>query len=122
MAAGSAELMIETTTPASPEAGPEAGRGVWRSMARGLRGRCPACGEGRLMRRYLQATPACGHCREGYAHLRAAGLPPRLTINIVGHLIMPLLLLVVQPSHPAPASHVPACPALTVASPPTKTP
>src|SRR3546814_4367158 len=99
MAAGSAELMIETTTPASPEAGPEAGRGVWRSMARGLRGRCPACGEGRLMRRYLKATPACGHCREGYAHLRADDMPPWLTIIIVGHIVVPLLLLVEQTWH-----------------------
>src|SRR3546814_13255840 len=86
-------------------------------MARGLRGRCPACGEGRLMRRYLKATPACGHCRAGYAPLRADDMPPWLTIIIVGHIVVPLLLLVEQTWHPATWVHMTVWPALTVALP-----
>src|SRR3546814_21050455 len=67
------------------------------------------------MRRYLKATPACGHCREGYAHLRADDMPPWLTIIIVGHIVVPLLLLVEQTWHPATWVQMTVWPALTVA-------
>ena len=33
-----------------------------RSMLRGLKGRCPACGEGKLFWRYLKVEPRCGEC------------------------------------------------------------
>lgn len=96
-------------------AAPDAGRGVLHSMLRGVRGRCPCCGEGRLLQRYLKATPACAHCGEGYAHLRADDMPPWLTIMIVGHVVVPLLLLVEQIWEPALWLQMAVWPAVTVA-------
>ena len=37
-----------------------AGQALWR----GFRGRCPACGEGRMFRAFLKVNDACPHCGE----------------------------------------------------------
>lgn len=108
--------MTETTTLAAPEAAhPESGRSVLQAVLRGVRGRCPACGEGRVFTGYLKATPACSHCGEGYAHLRADDMPPWLTILVVGHIVVPLLLLVEQTWHPAMWVQMAIWPAVTMA-------
>jgi len=90
-------------------------RSVLQAVLRGLRGRCPACGEGRVLRGYLTATPACSACGEGYAHLSADDMPPWLTIMVVGHIVVPLLLLVEQAWHPAMWLQMAIWPAATVA-------
>lgn len=65
-------------------------------IIRGLRGRCPHCGQGKLLRRYLSANEACGSCGEDFERLRADDGPAWLTILIVGHLSVPLLLSMLQ--------------------------
>jgi len=93
----------------------DAPRDVWRSVRRGLLGRCPACGEGAVLERYLKATPACRACGEGYDHLAADDMPPWLTIMIVGHIVVPLLLLVEKTWHPEMWVQMTIWPAVTVA-------
>lgn len=34
----------------------------WAPVKRGLGGKCPRCGEGRLFKGYLKVADACGHC------------------------------------------------------------
>lgn len=63
------------------------------AMLRGARRRCPACGEGRLYRAYLKTVDACGACGEAIHHHRADDAPPYMTITLVGHLVVPLVLL-----------------------------
>ena len=46
------------------------------SVLRGLRGRCPACGEGRLFDGYLRQAPSCSHCGEPIGYIRAEDGPP----------------------------------------------
>ncbi|MGB0086077.1 MAG: DUF983 domain-containing protein [Rhodomicrobiaceae bacterium] len=67
-------------------------RSVWTAMLRGMRGRCPCCGEGRLFARYLKVADHCPACGEALFHHRADDAPPYFTILIAGHLIVPLLL------------------------------
>ena len=62
-------------------------------IKRGLRHRCPGCGVGPLFHRYLKPVAACAACGEPLAQLRADDFPPYLTIIIVGHLVVPLMLL-----------------------------
>jgi uncharacterized protein (DUF983 family) len=69
-------------------------RSVWRSIARGLRGRCPNCGEGRLIRGYLTPVATCPVCGEDLSHQRSDDFGPYLTMVIVGHLVVPALLAV----------------------------
>jgi uncharacterized protein (DUF983 family) len=64
------------------------------AMLRGLRRRCPNCGRGRLMARYLKVVPNCPVCGEDLSHHRADDAPPYLTIVVVGHIIVPLILFV----------------------------
>lgn len=67
-----------------------AGRALWR----GFRGRCPACGEGRLFRAFLKVNDACPHCGEEMHHHRADDFPAYLVIVIVGHILVPIILAV----------------------------
>lgn len=66
---------------------------TFTSIKRGLRHRCPGCGTGPLFRRYLKLVAACAVCGEPLAQLRADDFPPYLTILIVGHLVVPMMLL-----------------------------
>ena len=64
------------------------------AIGRGLRCRCPVCGKGRAFDGYLTVVPRCAHCGAPLERARADDAPPYFTILIVGHLVIPLLLLV----------------------------
>lgn len=68
------------------ETGPA--RPLAASIMRGLRGRCPACGEGKLFRAFLKPVDHCANCGEALHHQRADDLPPYLSIFIVGHIVV----------------------------------
>ena len=57
-----------------------------------LRGRCPACGEGRMFARFLKPSSSCGHCGQAWDVSRADDLPAYLVILILGHLLVPLMI------------------------------
>ena len=60
----------------------------WRTgIGRGLRGRCPACGGGRLFPRFLKVAEQCRDCGTDLHHHRADDLPPYIVILIVGHIL-----------------------------------
>ena len=61
---------------------------------RALMGRCPNCGQGRLMRGYLKQVENCSVCGEQLGHIRADDAAPWLTIILVGHIFLPLAFLV----------------------------
>jgi uncharacterized protein (DUF983 family) len=61
---------------------------------RGLRGRCPACGEGRMFRAFLKVADQCPQCSEELHHHRADDFPAYLAIFITGHILVPIVLAV----------------------------
>lgn len=63
-------------------------------LLRGLLGRCPACGEGRLFRAFVKVADTCESCGEPLHHHRADDFPAYLTIVLVGHLVVPLAMYV----------------------------
>ncbi|RAK58933.1 hypothetical protein DJ021_03505 [Phenylobacterium hankyongense] len=73
------------------------------SVFRGLKGRCPACGEGKLFWKYLKVSARCEKCDHDLARYPADDGPAYLTILVVGHLIVaPLLFFpIVWQSSPA---------------------
>jgi len=75
-------------------------RAIWPAVKRGLLGRCPQCGEGRLFGRFLKTVERCDACGEEMHHHRADDLPPYLTIIVVGHLVVPQVLWVEKTFHP----------------------
>lgn len=64
------------------------------AILRALRGRCPNCGRGALLHRYLKVVDKCAACGEAYGHLRPDDAAPWMTILITGHLVVPLALMI----------------------------
>lgn len=73
-----------------------------RYLMRGMLGRCPACGEGKLFRAFVKVADRCPACGEDLHHHRADDFPAYLTIFLVGHLVVPIAMYVeiaYQPSY-----------------------
>jgi uncharacterized protein (DUF983 family) len=68
---------------------------------RGFRGRCPACGKGKMFRKFLKVSDACPECGEELHHHRADDFPAYLVIVIVGHILVPIVLAVETEFAPA---------------------
>jgi uncharacterized protein (DUF983 family) len=60
---------------------------------RGLRGRCPACGKGRLFAGYLKQAPACSECGAATGAIEAEDGPPWLTVLMLGPLLAALTFI-----------------------------
>jgi uncharacterized protein (DUF983 family) len=69
-------------------------RDIWTALKRGLRGRCPRCGEGKLFRAYLKVADHCSVCGLDFTPHRADDLPAYLVIVIVGHIVVPVALMI----------------------------
>jgi len=64
------------------------------ALWRGFRRRCPNCGKGHMFRAFLKVADTCDHCGEELHHHRADDAPPYFTMFIVGHIVVPLVLVV----------------------------
>lgn len=64
------------------------------ALWRGLRCRCPSCGEGKLFRAFLKVADTCPSCGTALHHHRADDAPAYFNIFIVGHLVVPASLAV----------------------------
>lgn len=77
-------------------------RDLGAAAKRGLLGKCPACGRGKLFRKFLKVADECPACGAELRHHRADDAPAYLVILIVGHIVVPLALVVeklYQPPH-----------------------
>jgi uncharacterized protein (DUF983 family) len=70
---------MNTTNHAAPSALP---------IARGLRGRCPRCGEGHLFHGFLTLRPRCEHCGLDYGFADAGDGPAVFVILIGGFVVV----------------------------------
>ena len=68
----------------------------------GWRCKCPRCGEGALLYKYLKIHDNCDNCGLDYSHHRADDGPAYLTILIVGHLMAPALHIAFVKYRPEP--------------------
>jgi uncharacterized protein (DUF983 family) len=57
-------------------------------IGRGLRGRCPACGQGRLFKGFLDLRPACEHCGLDFSFADAGDGPAVFVILIGGAIVV----------------------------------
>jgi len=57
-------------------------------IARGLRSRCPACGEGRLFQGFLGLRPVCEHCGLDFSFADAGDGPAVFVILIGGAIVV----------------------------------
>jgi uncharacterized protein (DUF983 family) len=74
----------------------------WRpALSRGWTGRCPSCGARTLFAAWLKMAPACGTCGMALEPYRADDAPAYFVIFIVGHIVVPLVLMVEKVWEPA---------------------
>lgn len=72
------------------------------AMSRGLRGRCPRCGEGRLFRGFLTPRPRCESCGLDFDFADAGDGPAVFVILIGGAIVVAAALtteVVYQPPY-----------------------
>lgn len=79
---------------------------VMTAALRGARRRCPRCGEGAAFTGYLKVAERCPACSVDLSSYRADDAPPYVTIFIVGHIVVPAMLLLEQAAHPAAWVHM----------------
>jgi len=65
------------------------------ALMKGLKLRCPSCGEGKVLRSYLIQNKSCHACGEDFTPYRADDGPAWLTILLVGHIVAPLIISLV---------------------------
>ena len=69
-------------------------RDLGTAVKRGFFSRCPNCGKGHLFRAFLKVSDQCEVCGEDFTHQRADDAPAYFVMLIVGHIVVPLMLLV----------------------------
>ncbi len=62
------------------------------AILHGLRGRCAACGEGRMFGRFLKAVPTCACCGAAWDTHQADDLPAYVVILLLGHILVLLMI------------------------------
>ena len=72
------------------------------ALLKGWRRRCPNCGKGAVLYRYLKVHDNCENCGQNFYHHRADDGPAYLTILIVGHILAPILHFVFVKFRPEP--------------------
>lgn len=72
-----------------------------RALLNGFRGRCPACGKGRMFHAFLKVSDHCPACQEELHHHQADDAPAYFDIAIVGHVVVPMALAVETAFSPA---------------------
>jgi uncharacterized protein (DUF983 family) len=77
-------------------------RAMKPALINGLRLRCPACGQGKLLHSYLKVNDGCSECGEDLSHQRADDGPAYLTILVVGHILGFVLHIVYVQFRPDP--------------------
>lgn len=67
---------------------------IWPSVTRGLRGRCPRCGEGRLFAGFLSLRPKCESCGLDYRFADSGDGPAIFVILGAGFIVVFAALVV----------------------------
>lgn len=68
------------------------GRPLTPALLRGLRCKCPACGEASMMQSYLRVRDTCPACGEDLSHQRADDGPAYLTMLVTLKTVTPLMV------------------------------
>lgn len=67
-------------------------RNLMLALRRGLAGKCPACGNARLFRKFLKPVDICPACGEHWADRRADDFPAYLVVLALGHIMVPIVV------------------------------
>ncbi len=65
------------------------------ALVRGLKGKCPRCGEAALLRKWLKPVERCSHCKQDWSLQQADDFPAYIGIFVVGHLLAPVVITMI---------------------------
>lgn len=93
---------LSNTDPFTPPPLGPLERPAWPAIAKGMRGRCPSCGRGRLFKSYLKLRDSCDACGEDLSHARADDGPAYLSILLTAKISGTAMLFVYERWQPEP--------------------
>lgn len=62
---------------------------------RGMKGHCPRCGGASLFRKWLKVVDKCSACGQDWSLQRADDLPAYISLFITGHVVVPIMMLMI---------------------------
>tara|TARA_R110000824_G_scaffold12043_1_gene52958 strand:+ start:2812 stop:3321 length:510 start_codon:yes stop_codon:yes gene_type:complete len=83
------DMTQKLDTPGLPKTALEA-------FTRGLRGRCPSCGEGKMFPRLLKPIEHCQICDQDWTAQQADDFPAYVAIILTGHILAPVIIFMVN--------------------------
>jgi uncharacterized protein (DUF983 family) len=81
-------------------------RPLMPAIKKGLKCKCPSCGEASAFNGYLEIKQECENCKEALGNHQADDFPPYITIFIVGHIVVALLLMVERSTELSTGAHL----------------
>lgn len=69
---------------------------TWQAVLRGIRNRCPRCGNTRFFLRFLKPIEVCPTCSQDWSSQRADDFPAYVSIFVTGHLMAPVIIALVS--------------------------
>ncbi len=79
----------------TPTNAPSLPHSFWQAALRGIRGKCPRCGEASLFRAFLKPRDTCPTCAMDWTPQRADDFPAYVSILITGHVVTPVVMWLV---------------------------
>lgn len=67
-----------------------------QAVLRGVRNRCPSCGQPSLFFRFLKPIATCASCGQDWTHQQADDFPAYLGILVTGHILAPVIIALVN--------------------------
>jgi len=67
-----------------------------QAAVRGIRGRCPSCGEGRMFPELLKPMARCQICDQDWTPQQADDFPAYVAIILTGHIMAPIIIYMVS--------------------------
>jgi uncharacterized protein (DUF983 family) len=80
----------------------DAERDTRQAMFRGLKLKCPSCGEGKILTGYIKVKDTCDSCGQELHHASVDDGPAYFTLMVVVAIIFPMFGLIYSLSEPEP--------------------
>lgn len=84
-----------TTNPVPAQPAPSLPASYRQAIFRGMRSCCPRCDGQPLFRKWLKPVERCSACGQDWSLQRADDFPAYISIFITGHLMAPLMILLI---------------------------
>lgn len=75
---------------------PDLPQTAFEAFARGVRGRCPSCGKGRMFPRLLEPIEHCPLCGQDWSAEQADDFPAYIAIIVTGHILAPVIIYIIS--------------------------